>query len=79
MASHHLLEPPPLGQATGLSLMPDSLVEEGTVQGPRGEERYSKDGDGVLPGCDLGIECSPTGYPMRDPVSLHSVAAHQCH
>jgi hypothetical protein len=50
---HHLLEPPPPGQAAGLSLSPHSPVEEGPVQGPGGEDGYPQDGDGALPGRDF--------------------------
>jgi hypothetical protein len=76
--------PSPLGAAAtrtscGLSVPPHSPVEEGSVQGPRDEEGYPQDGDGALPGPDLGVEFSLTSCPTRDPVSLNPVAAHRRH
>jgi hypothetical protein len=65
------LEPSPPGQAAELSALLHTSVEEGSVQGPGGEEGYPQNGDGALPGRDLGVECPFNGYSVRDPVSPH--------
>jgi hypothetical protein len=70
------LEPSPPGQAVELSALPHPSVEEGLVQGPRGEEGSLQDGDGALPGCDLGVERPLTSCSARDLVSLHPVTEH---
>jgi hypothetical protein len=41
-----------------------------------GEERNPQDGDGALPGCDLGVEGPLTGCLAIDLVSLHPVTEH---
>jgi hypothetical protein len=46
-------------------------MEEGSVLGVGSEEGYPQDGDGSLPGRELGVECSLTSSPVIDPVSLH--------
>jgi hypothetical protein len=51
-------------------------MEEGSVQGPRGEEGYPQDGDGALLGRDHGVEHPLTGCSARDPVSPHPVVEH---
>jgi hypothetical protein len=70
------LEPPPLGEAAGLSIPPYTPTEEGSVQGLRGEKGYPQDGDGALPGHDPGVECPLTGCSVRDPISPYLVVEH---
>jgi hypothetical protein len=70
------LEPSPPRQAVELSASPHTPTEEGSVQGPRGEEGYPQDGDGALLGRDHGVEHPLTGCSARDPVSPHPVVEH---
>jgi hypothetical protein len=54
-------------------------MEEGSIQGLRGEKGYPQDGNGTPLGCDGGAEHSSIGRSARDRGSPHPVVEHRCH